>query len=76
MGTPIFLRNIVGETQYLFAVTVIPLHRNFDRNVVFRTGRIKNIRVQYRFAAIDVFNKVFDSAGKSEFLILAGTLID
>ena len=44
MGTTITLRNIIGETENIFLVGVIPLHRHFDCDIVFFGDKIENIR--------------------------------
>ena len=35
MRAAIALRDVVGETQYLFLVRVVPLHRHFHNHAVF-----------------------------------------
>ena len=85
MGAAIGLGNVVGEAQHLFLVAVIPLHGHFHRHldVLHLTGgnqgsafRIKDIGMKHGLAAINVFDKSFDPAGKGEVFLLAGALIE
>jgi hypothetical protein len=75
MGAAVTLRNIVGETEDLLLIRVIPLHRDFhDDSLLFGDG-VEYIVVQHRFIAIDELHKTFYTAGKSEVLLLARELI-
>ena len=76
MRTAVALRNIIGKAQYVFVVRVIPLHGDFDRNVVFLTDRVKYFRVQYGFAAIDVLHKSGNPAAKRKVFFFIGTQVD
>ena len=45
MRTAIPLRNVVGKAQNAFVVRVIPLHRDFNRDIVFLANGVKYFRV-------------------------------
>src|SRR5690606_10790576 len=65
MGSSVTLRNIIGVTENIFLIGVIPLHGHFNRDA-FRTINIKGkTLVQWRLVEIQVFNK-----GKKTSLIL------
>ena len=76
MRTTIALRNIVGEAQYVFVVRVVPLHGDFDRDIVFLTDRVKYFRVQYGLAAVDVLYKSGNPATEGKIFLFVGAQIN
>ena len=76
MGAAITLRNIIGETQDLFPIAVIPLHRDFNRDSLSAGLSIEGRRMNNGLILIDIFNKSFDTPGKSEIFFFSGPLIE
>ena len=76
MCTAVALRDVVGKAQYVFVIRVIPLHGDFDRNIVFLTDRVKYFRVQYGFAAVDVLYKSGNPATEGKIFFFVGAQID
>ena len=41
VGTAIQLRNVIGKTENIFLVGIIPLHGDFDTDTIFLAGKIE-----------------------------------
>ena len=82
MRSTIRLGNVVGKTQYLFGVRIVPLHGDFNTNGTVAAGYfgfasgVKNVRMQYGLGTVYVLHKSFYSAKKSEVFVLGRTLIN
>ena len=72
MRTAIPLRNVVGKAQNAFVVRVIPLHRDFNRDIVFLANGVKHFRVQHGFAAVDVLHKTRNTSAEREIFLFVG----
>ena len=62
MGTAIALRNVVGETENVFLIRLVPLQRNLHRNVVAFGAEVHDRRMQRRFVAVEMLNKGANTA--------------
>ncbi len=82
----ITLRDVVGETEDLLVVAVVPLHGHFDANlgagdaaVGLGRARARGVEgrgVQHLLGAVDEFHKALDATGTREVIFLAGALVD
>ena len=78
--TTVCLRNVVCKTQHLLNITVVPLHRDLNRDRAairkcrFASG-VENTRMQNGFRAIDIFDEPHNTARKGEVIFLAAPLI-
>ena len=75
------LGNVVGETQHLLGVAVVPLHRHLCRDGYSTlehhfTLRVEDVGVQNGLAAVDVVDKALHATAKREVLLTGRALID
>jgi len=85
VGTPVALRNVVGEAQNGFVIAIVPLHGHFHTNFgagnaaigVGRTRpcRVEGVGVQHLFVGVDEIHKALDTTGTREIVFFAGALI-
>ena len=73
MRAAVALWNIVGETEYILLVGIIPLHRNFDDNFILFHLYIDHLIVNRRFVFVEVLNEGANTALilKQVFLVTA-----
>ena len=76
MSATVALRNIVGENLKVFAVAVVPLHRDFNGDARFFADAIKDVFVQNGLCFVDVLNEAFDTARIREVFAFSRALID
>ena len=86
MSAAITLRNVVGETQHILVVAIVPLHGDFHTNAgawnaavrfrrTFAFG-IKSVGVQHLFARVDEVHKTFDATSTREVVFFAGAFVN
>ena len=81
MCAAVALGNVVGKTQHLLVVAIVPLHGYFNANfgagyaavAVGRTAArgVEGVGVQHFFVAVDKFNKSFHAARAREVVFTA-----
>ena len=81
MGAAIGLWDVVGKTQHLFGITVIPLHGHFGRDGCAGLQRqfalrVKDVGVEHRLAAVDVIDKTFDAPAEGKVLFARTALVE
>ena len=57
MRAAVFLRNIVGVAKHRLLVGVVPLHRHFHTDRAFLGAKVKNLLVDLRLRAIQMFDE-------------------
>ena len=62
MGTAPRRRNVVDETVRIFLIGIVVLHRNLNENAVSFSLAVDDVRVERRFALVQVADKLFDTA--------------
>ena len=62
MGTALRRRNVVDETVRIFLIGIVVLHRNLNENAVSFSLAVDDVRVERRFALVQVADKLFDTA--------------
>jgi len=62
MGAPIPLGDVIGETQHVFVIAVIPLHRAFNGQAVFLTRDENRIAMQALAGSVQPFHKSLHAA--------------
>jgi hypothetical protein len=81
VGATVTLRDVVGETQHVLAVAVVPLHGHIGgdgRALVtdLLTHRAEDGRVQHLLAGVDVLNESLHAAGEGEGVFLVVAFVD
>ena len=62
VGTAVFLRDVVGETQRVLVIARVPLQRQFDGDAVAFAGDGDRMVVDPLIGAIEIFHERFDPA--------------
>ena len=75
MGTPVTLRDIVGEAENVLLVRVIPLHCQLYADIILHSGKVKNGGMQRCFLAVQVLNKGLNTPFIFKDIFLVSTLI-
>ena len=75
MGTPVALRYVVGETEDIFLVRIVPLHGNLDADRVLVADKIKHLIMQWRLFSVQMLYKGPDSPLVLENVLLVVSLI-
>ena len=83
MGSAITLRNIIGETKYLFVITIVPLHGDFNADLTSRgtfarfcSLHVNDTWMNRRFVAINILNKTLNATRKGKVFVFTASLID
>ena len=75
MGTPVALRNIVGEAEHRLLVGVVPLDREFHTDIAALIQKMEYGRMQRRLVAIQVLYERADTTNVFEYLAPILTLV-
>ncbi len=75
MRAAVALRDVVGETEHVFLIGIVPLHRQFDLNVVAGGVQVKHAVVERGFVAVEMLDERLDPALVFEHIFLAGALV-
>ena len=75
VGAAITLRYVIGKTEDIFLVGIIPLHGDFDTDVILFTDEIEHCRMQRGFLAVQMLDKGTDAALVLEHILLVITLV-
>src|SRR5919108_6686105 len=67
--------DIVGEGKNIFRVAVIPLHSDFDVNVVFFTFKVDNAWMHGGFGPIQMFDERQEPALVEKLMFLLASLV-
>ena len=62
MGSAIALGDVVGEAQYVFVITVIPLQRDIDADALLLGGNGDRLSHQWLLVPVEIFHKGRDAA--------------
>ena len=62
MGAAVALRNIVGKTEHVFMIAVVPPQRAFDGDAIALSLDDDRLRHQRRFIAVEIFDECLDAA--------------
>jgi hypothetical protein len=80
MGASVRLRDVVGKAEHLFLIAAVPLHGDLggDADAVEDAfaHSVDDVGVQYRLAAVDVFDEAFDAAREGEVFMAAVAFVD
>ena len=69
MRAAILLGNVVGKTEHLFLVAVVPLHGHFHADGDFTaavTAGIEHVGMQHALVAVDVLDETLDATREGE----------
>ena len=75
MGATITLRDVIGVAVNVLLVGVIPLHRQFDGDVVLGTADLDDRRMQGRLGLVQMLNEGGDAALIFEQVTLVRSLV-
>ena len=62
MGTALRRRNVVDKTIRIFLIGIVVLHCNLNKNAVSFSLAVDDVRVERRFALVQIADKFFDTA--------------
>ena len=80
VGATVTLRNVVGKTKHLLAVSAVPLHRHFNADVgalvaLTVSHCVKDVRVQDGLAFVGEVDEAFDAACACKIVFFSGALV-
>ena len=75
MRTTVTLRNIIGVAEDIFLVGLVPLHGQFDPDILFFRGELEHLLVHRRLLAVEMLDECLDATLVFKNILLVAALV-